>query len=431
VIIDISFLHPAGQDAKLPEIKKKVAALYLQQARKFRAEQQFTRANEALDKCDRFEKGSEAMVKERRLVAADEKAFKHNAQGQQKLAEIEGLKQSLRTDARANEVDDAHKTLSQLKNILPAEDAFLVREAPQLIAVAYLRLAEKKAGARDNRDELMAAVELAKSGLALDAASTGLQIALENYNRTIAKLEKTASSTSAPAFAPVLTPLAMSGPATPSSPASGKRCFGGLAGLGANARAVCYDLVSAQDKGPDMVVIPAGGGNSKPYAIGKYELSQREYDVFCKATGKESLKISEEPDIPVTGASYQDARAYAKWLTEKTGNTYRIPTDGEWVYAADAGGSRPVTDYNCFLQQGSTVLKGKGLVGVGTGGANAWGLHNFIGNVQEYVDSSSGIKVRGGSYKDSMSACGISLVKNHPGVPDQLTGFRLVREIKE
>jgi len=101
------------------------------------------------------------------------------------------------------------------------------------------------------------------------------------------------------------------------------------------------------------------------------------------------------------------------------------------VYAAEAGGSRPVTDYNCFLQQGSTVLKGNGPLGVRTGGANAWGLHNFIGNAQEYVDSSSGIKVRGGSYKDSMSACGISLVKNHPGVADPLTGFRLVREIKE
>ena len=423
VIIDISFLHSAGQDAKLPEIKKKIAALYLQQAQKFRAEQQFARANEALDKCDRYEKGGEAMVKERRLVAADEKAFKHNAQSQRKLAEIEGIKQSLRTDARANEVDDARNTLSQLKDVLPAEDDFLVREAPQLIAVAYLRLAEKKAGARDNREDLMAAVELAKSGLALDPASTGLQIAVENYNRTIAKLEKTTT--------PALAPLAMSGPAASSSTAPGKPCFAELAGLGVNARAVCYDMVSAQDKGPDMVVIPAGGGNSNPYAIGKYEISHREYDVFCKATGKASLKTSEESDIPVTGVSYQDARAYAKWLTEKTGITYRIPKDGEWVHAAEAGGSRPVTDYNCFLQQGSTVLKGNGPLGVRTGGPNAWGLQNFIGNVQEYVDSSSGIKVRGGSYKDSMSACGVSLVKNHPGVPDQLTGFRLVREIKE
>jgi formylglycine-generating enzyme required for sulfatase activity len=118
-------------------------------------------------------------------------------------------------------------------------------------------------------------------------------------------------------------------------------------------------------------------------------------------------------------------------LTEKTGNTYRIPKDAEWTYAAEAGGKKPVTDYNCFLQQGSVVLKGNSLQNVNSGGANAWGGQNFIGNVQEYVDASSAVKVRGGSYKDSMSVCSITLVKNHSGAPDELTGFRLVREIKE
>ncbi len=449
VIIDISFLHTDGQDAKLPEIKKKVAALYLQQAQKFRAEQQFTKANESLDKADRFEKGSEATVKERRLVAADEKAFKENAQGQQKLAEIEGLKQSLRTYARANEVDQARDTLSQLKKILPAQDTFLSEEAPQFIAIAYLRLAEKKAGGKDNRDALLAAVELAQSGLAFDSKSTGLQVALENYNRAIAKLDKPSAPAPPSAQAPVPLPAPATVPPVPatptpatvspipkptSSPSSsppGKPCLGNLAGLGANVRAVCYDMITAQDKGPYMVVIPAAGGNAKLCAIGKYEVSFRDYDLYAKAIGKKSPRIAEEPDSPVIRVSYQDAQAYAKWLTEKTGNTYRIPKDGEWVYAAEAGGSKPVTDYNCFLQQGSLVLKGNGLVSVRTGGMNAWGLQNCIGNVQEYVDSSSGIKVRGGSYKDSMSACGISFVKKHPGTPDELTGFRLVREIKE
>jgi formylglycine-generating enzyme required for sulfatase activity len=101
------------------------------------------------------------------------------------------------------------------------------------------------------------------------------------------------------------------------------------------------------------------------------------------------------------------------------------------VYAAEAGGKKPVTDYNCFLQQGSVVLKGNSLLTVNSGGANGWGLQNYIGNVREYVDASSTVKVRGGAYKDSMSACSISLVKNHSGAPDELTGFRLVREIKE
>ncbi len=448
VMADISSFQVDGRDGRVQGTRRRISALYVNQAQQFRAVQQYTKANEALDKAERFAKGDEAIVTERRLLADDEKAFKEKALEQQRFAEIEGFKQSLRTYAKANEVDQAGKTLSLLKKKLPADDPFLTREAPQVMAIAYLRLAEKKAGARNNRDNLMAAVELAKTGLALDGTSTGLKVALENYKRVIAKLEKAPEPPPAPPAPPVpvsvpATPVPAT-PATvavipkppasvpPSSPSKpGKPCLPGLAGLGINVRAVCYDMITDQDKGPYMIVIPAGGGNSKPFAIGKYEISFRDYDLYCKSERRKSPKKYEGPDIPVIRVSYQNVQAYAKWLTEKTGNLYRIPKDREWVHAAEAGGKRPVTDYNCFLQQGSMVLKGNSLLSVRTGGANAWGMQNFIGNVQEYVDSSSGIKVRGGAYRDSMSTCGISLVKNHPGVPDELTGFRLVREIKE
>lgn len=39
-------------------------------------------------------------------------------------------------------------------------------------------------------------------------------------------------------------------------------------------------------------------------------------------------------DFPVTGVNYLDAMAYAEWLTAKTGETWRLPTDEEWSYAA-------------------------------------------------------------------------------------------------
>jgi serine/threonine protein kinase len=543
-----------GQDAKLQDVKKKISILYLNQAQKFRAEQQFTKANESLDKGDRFEKGNEALAKERQLVADDEKASKEKAINQQKLAEMEGLKQSLRTYAQANEVDKARETFSRLKKELSADDPFLTKdapqsiaiaylrlaekkagpkdnsdslnaalelvksgleldnnsislkealadynkaikkiaggpspeieglkqsikttaqanevdqardalsrlkkkvtandpfltkEAPQLIAGAYLRLAEKKAGSKDNIDNLNAAVELVKSGLVLDGSVVGLNEALANYNKAIADLKKPAAPTPTPTPTPVPaqtvttippptttpTPVAQTPPTTsPGTSAGGKPCTSSLAGLGVNVRAVCYDMLSDQNKGPYMVVVPAGGGSSKPFAIGKYEISFRDYDLFCQGTGKSSPKTSEESTAPAVRISYQDAQAYAKWLTEKTGNTYRIPKEDEWVYASEAGGKKPVTDYNCFLQQGSVVLKGSSLLSVNSGGANDWGVQNFLGNVQEYVDASGSVKVRGGSYKDSMSACTISLVKNSAGAADELTGFRLVREIKE
>jgi len=557
VLADISS-QSNGQDTWLQDAKKKIAALYLNQAQKYRAEQQFTKANESLDKGDRFDKGNEALVKERQLVADDEKSFKEKALGQQKLAEMEGLKQSLRTYAQANEVDQARETLSRLKKELsaddpfltkdaplsivaaylrlaekkagpkdnadnlnaavellksgleldknstslkealadynkaikkvaggpspeldglkqsiktyaqanevdqardalsrlkkkaPADDPFLTKEVPQLIAGTYLRLAEKKAGSKDNLDNLNAAVELVKSGLALDGSVTGLNEALANYNKAIAELKKTPAPTPTPAPVAATTttqPATTTPPATttvattakqtsttttpPVATAGGKPCSSSLAGLGVNVRAVCYDMVSDQNKGPYMVVVPAGGGISKPFAIGKYEISFRDYELFCQATGKSSPKTSEDPTAPAIRISYQDAQAYAKWLTEKTGNIYRIPKDDEWVYASEAGGKKPVTDYNCFLQQGSVVLKGNSLLAVNSGGANDWGVQNFLGNAQEYVDSSGSVKVRGGSYKDSMSACTVSLVKSSTGVADELTGFRLVREIKE
>ena len=466
VLADISSLLANSQDARLQDAKKKISTLYWHQAQKYRAEQQFTKANESLDKGDRFEKGNEVIAKERQLVVEDEKAFKEKAVGQQKLAEIEGLKQSLRTYAQANEIDHARDTLSRLKTKLAADDPFVVKEAPQLMATSYQRLAEKKAGSKDNRDNLYAAVELAKSGLELDPKSMALFKAVESYNKAIAKLEKsppppTSQATPVPAPAPqaqtapapvVPAPTPAPSPpvtAQPPVPApgpeqkqpqpvtagSGKPCSASLAGLGASVRAVCYDMVPDQNKnpsiGPYMVVVPAGGGSAKPFAIGKYEVSFRDYDLFCKATGKNSPRTSEGSDAPAIRVSYQDAQSYAKWLTEKTGNTYRIPKDAEWVYAVEAGGKKPVTDFNCFLQQGAVVLKGNSLVNVNSGGANAWGLQNFIGNAQEYVDASSSVKVRGGSYKDSMSSCSITLIKNHSGAPDELTGFRLVREIKE
>jgi formylglycine-generating enzyme required for sulfatase activity len=403
-------------------------------------------------------------VRERQLVADNEKTAQAKVIEQQRNAEIEGLKQSIRTYALANQVEQARKALARLNNKLSADDPFFTKEAPQVIGNAYLRLAEKKAGAKDNQEALVSALDLIKTGLTVNSTSTDLLKAKENYNEFIAALEQKqqqkqqrqkqqqqgqqqhtqeqqaleqqqrqeqqqALAQQQQDSSQQQTVAQQPYPQTQSP--GGKPCSLNLAGLGQNNRAVCYDMLTEQNKGPYMVVIPAGGAVSKPFAIGKYEVSFKDYDLFCKDTGKNSPRISEEPEMPVIRVSYHDTEAYAQWLTEKTGFVYRIPRDEEWVYASESGGKKPVIDYNCLLQQGSFVLKGNSLLSVKSGGANAWGLFNFIGNAQEYVDSSSGIMVRGGAFKNSMSVCSISFVKNHSGSPDELTGFRLVREIKE
>lgn len=42
----------------------------------------------------------------------------------------------------------------------------------------------------------------------------------------------------------------------------------------------------------------------------------------------------DRPDLPVTGVSWMDARAYAGWLSDSTGATWRLPTDVQWAHAA-------------------------------------------------------------------------------------------------
>lgn len=154
-----------------------------------------------------------------------------------------------------------------------------------------------------------------------------------------------------------------------------------------------------------------------PLAVGKYEVTVKEYRHFITATGrssgngcfvpnfsdanerykKERLVNWESPDIeqtdrhPVVCVNWRDARAYAIWLSRKTGKQYRLLSEAEWEYAARAGAS---TRYswgdeigrnraNC-IDCGSR-WNGNGTAPVGSFSANKFGLHDMHGNVWEWV----------------------------------------------
>ncbi len=209
-------------------------------------------------------------------------------------------------------------------------------------------------------------------------------------------------------------------------------CTTRLAGYGRRAKAVCYDVIHRQGaRGPDLIVVPAGEGMEKSFAIGKYEISRGDWTKYCIISGNCTAETNKERrHEPQTGISLAEAQQYAEWLSERTGKTYRLPSREEWEYASLSQGKQPYKDYNCRVAIGDKIIKGTGIISVKSGRSNAWGIKNHVGNVQEWVvdNGSNTVEARGGSFQDPHSKCEISLSREHDGGADDITGFRILRE---
>ncbi|MCA1799427.1 MAG: formylglycine-generating enzyme family protein, partial [Xanthomonadaceae bacterium] len=172
-----------------------------------------------------------------------------------------------------------------------------------------------------------------------------------------------------------------------------------------------HDRLRSGGQGPRMVALPAGTfmmgvrGSSDPaetpahpaavpaFAISIYEVTFAEYDRFARATGRrvppsDGLNRARHP---VFGVSWQDATAYAAWLSRETGHAYSLPSEAQWEYAASAGStgpywwgySPPQGRAHCF---NCTVgLPSRHPVPVGSFEPNRLGLFDTVGNVAEWV----------------------------------------------
>ncbi len=139
-----------------------------------------------------------------------------------------------------------------------------------------------------------------------------------------------------------------------------------------------------RDEGPQREV------SISPFAIGKYEVTFQQWDACLAGGGCNGFSPSDHGwgrgSHPVSGVSYNDAKAYVDWLNAQNPNMhYRLASESEWEYAARAGATgvyafegRLTTHLATFLMQRTTE--------VGTHGANAYGLFDMYGNVGEWVE---------------------------------------------
>jgi formylglycine-generating enzyme required for sulfatase activity len=155
-----------------------------------------------------------------------------------------------------------------------------------------------------------------------------------------------------------------------------------------------------------------------PFWIGKYEVTWNEYnayvydDVERRQAAPPPLNVKLDPRLadaithpslpyvdmdfgmgkngyPAIGMTQHAANKYCQWLSAKTGHFYRLPTEAEWEYAARAGSTNTwffgedatkLGDYAWFEENCDFKYQK-----IGRKLPNAWGLHDVLGNVSEWV----------------------------------------------
>ena len=138
----------------------------------------------------------------------------------------------------------------------------------------------------------------------------------------------------------------------------------------------------------------------KPFKIGKYEVTFEEYDRYVELAGRRrpnDLGWGRDKR-PVVNVSWEDAVAYAKWLSKATGKSYRLVTESEWEYAARSGGKVEIwagTSNEKQLADYAVFAKGQ-TEPVGSLMPNGLGLYDMSGNAYEWVED-----CRSESYTDA------------------------------
>ena len=96
------------------------------------------------------------------------------------------------------------------------------------------------------------------------------------------------------------------------------------------------EFLMGQDDGRDEER-PAHRVRVSPFRICRHQVTNREYDLFCKATAREHHARYGGPDHPVTSVNWFDAVAFCRWLGAQWKLHVCLPTEAEWEFAARGG----------------------------------------------------------------------------------------------
>jgi len=152
-------------------------------------------------------------------------------------------------------------------------------------------------------------------------------------------------------------------------------------------------MMGARDSGAIFDERPQHTVTVQPFAMSTHEITIAQYNKFARTNSRKKPKTGdlEAATYPVFFVSWNDAVAYAKWLSSQTGQSYRLPTEAEWEYAMRAGGTtaypwgRKLGRDNAHCFACDTGLDQRRPTKVGRFDPNAFGIHDLAGNVEEWI----------------------------------------------
>jgi formylglycine-generating enzyme required for sulfatase activity len=132
------------------------------------------------------------------------------------------------------------------------------------------------------------------------------------------------------------------------------------------------------------------------FAVSKYPVTFNEWDACVQQGGCQGYSPSDEhwgrDNRPVVNVSWQDAQAYAAWLSARTGQRYRLLSEAEYEYAERAGSQAPYatgpsisSSQANFVDASAQSPEGTKPMPVGSFPPNGFGLYDMQGNVWEWV----------------------------------------------